>query len=58
MTMEPIKKEIVECIYCDHDVENVDPKKLDEEGWKEIAREHAPDCEWVLTRAHTRDEAD
>lgn len=43
----------VECLYCEREVESTHiPALEDEAGWKEIASEHHPKCEWVLTRAH------
>ena len=43
-----------ECIYCLTEVPaRGDPPRVgDDEAWKQLAREHAPDCEWIETRAH------
>lgn len=47
------------CVYCDHatthELERACPTQ-DEDGWAARAQEHAPDCEWVRTRAHSIDE--
>jgi hypothetical protein len=41
------------CIYCNHDVTVIDPPAVDDDqSWADLAREHATDCEWVITRAH------
>lgn len=43
------------CSYCGLNVPNTTaPATDDDRGWSEIAARHAPDCEWVLTRAHRR----
>lgn len=45
------------CLYCGaqspamHEV----PPAQDDISWRELARHHEPDCEWVRTRAHRRD---
>lgn len=44
-----------ECIYCGATDIQHDEAPTDDEGWAAVAAEHAPHCEWVLTRAHTRD---
>jgi len=48
------------CMYCDLDIEETSdtlvPGVRDDEQWAELAKEHAPDCEWILTRAHRREE--
>lgn len=43
-----------DCIYCNAEVadETRVPALDDEDAWQELAREHATDCEWILTRAH------
>lgn len=52
-----------ECAYCLHNVtapatEDEQPPAIDDSGaWAKIAKEHAPTCEWVLTRAHRQDAA-
>jgi hypothetical protein len=53
-----------ECAYCGDEIEGdvddqgvcTDPVQAvdDDEAWQEIARHHAEDCDWVLTRAHRR----
>ena len=45
------------CIYCTSHIghDNHVPRSSDDYAWADIARSHAPDCEWVSTRAHTRD---
>ena len=47
---------MVECAYCSRDVAtDVDeaPHAVDDDAaWAEFAAEHAPDCEWIRTRAH------
>lgn len=43
----------VRCIYCDRIVWTADPAGVDDDdAWFELSKEHAPDCEWVTTRAH------
>lgn len=48
----------VECAYCMHNVtapksEDESPPAIDDAAaWAKIAKEHAPTCEWVMTRAH------
>lgn len=45
------------CAYCGHECEQGDvPAASDDAAWQELAKDHAPDCEWVLTRAHRRTE--
>lgn len=50
----------MKCIYCKHDLGDFDeqtrliPKT--ENDWAEEAHLHAAWCEWVITRAHTRDQ--
>jgi hypothetical protein len=51
-----------ECAYCGYAIEgDVDyqgvsqepvPTVDDDEAWQYIAKQHADDCEWVMTRAH------
>ncbi len=53
--------ETVECLYCGAEVLGCQecpgaPPADDSEAWAELATEHAPGCEWVITRAH-RNEA-
>ena len=42
------------CMYCECDLtdETILPSIGDDPAWQALAREHAPDCEWILTRAH------
>lgn len=49
----------VKCIYCERMVSFWPevPASNDEEAWEELATEHDTDCEWIATRAHTRDAA-
>ena len=50
-------RDLTECAYCHRDVSetyNV-PDASDDEAWEKLAPEHAPDCEWVTTRAHRLD---
>lgn len=45
------------CIYCGtvlHDPEMIAPPDDDEE-WARIATYHTSGCEWVVTRAHSRE---
>lgn len=45
----------VECVYCGHEVPDEGeyvPEVRDTLEWERLATEHAPDCEWILTRAH------
>lgn len=46
-----------ECVYCGAtNVTDADPAKLrGDDGWLRIAREHVSGCEWIETRAHTRE---
>jgi hypothetical protein len=64
--MSPVSHEgvvgmVVECAYCRRDVwQTVDespPPVWDDRAWDFIAAEHSVDCEWVTTRAHTREAA-
>lgn len=42
------------CVYCGHVVpELLDTRTMDEDDWTAEAAHHAPDCEWIATRAHT-----
>ena len=45
-----------ECAYCARDVKLVEGEQVpaldDDATWTELAKEHAPSCEWILTRAH------
>lgn len=46
------------CIYCEK--EFTVPEKVlpaTDQSWEEVEKlgEHSPDCEWVLTRGHTRE---
>lgn len=45
---------VTECAYCGAETLQTEPPK-DEEDWKLVAAEHADGCEWVTTRAHSRD---
>ena len=42
------------CVYCDQliDDRTLTPEVDDDAGWRELAPDHATDCEWILTRAH------
>lgn len=42
------------CVYCGRSISDKEavPTEDDDDGWEELAEEHAPDCEWILTRAH------
>lgn len=42
-----------ECAYCGCDVPTLTYQEACQAGWNMVAEEHAKDCEWVLTRAHT-----
>jgi hypothetical protein len=42
-----------ECAYCCCDVPALTYQEACLSGWEIVAEEHAKDCEWVLTRAHT-----
>ena len=47
-----------ECAYCNHIVTDGEtPSTHDDAAWVEAAKEHAKHCEWIETRAHTRDAA-
>lgn len=53
MTIAPDEDEIGYCVYCDHEDVTLDPPPVDDDdAWEELATEHAPDCEWIETRAH------
>jgi hypothetical protein len=47
------------CLHCGREMTGPDPDftpKLDDEaGWTAESARHAPDCEWVRTRAFRRD---
>ena len=47
---------MIECVYCGYmvpDEENVPTPPVDDDAeWVELAKCHAADCEWLLTRAH------
>ena len=47
---------VVTCAYCGEHVEDrtTEPVPLlgDDHGWVMLARQHAPGCEWIATRAH------
>lgn len=45
--------EYEECAYCGCDSAPIDGKEAAMIGWEIVAEEHAKDCEWILTRAHT-----
>lgn len=57
-TSEP--EEPVRCAYCDCEIEAPDrltvPKADDDDEWTRLAEQHGPDCEWIRTRAHRRDD--
>lgn len=42
-----------ECPSCHHQVSHINdpPPQSDTEAWRNIAQEHAPDCDWVRTHA-------
>ncbi len=45
------------CVYCGCEIDITEaPPADDDRMWRAAAREHAPNCEWIATRAHTRDE--
>lgn len=48
---------LVECAYCGCTVRPGDaaPKSGDDDGWAEASVGHAEGCEWVETRAHSRE---
>lgn len=43
------------CLYCGYGVsgspEKV-PDELDDDGWNTLAAQHAPNCEWITSKAH------
>lgn len=46
-----------ECVYCGRYVENPRedapaPRIADDAEWTRLGKQHAPDCEWIVTRAH------
>ena len=45
------------CAYCGALAHNANyvPAAYDDEAWQAEATHHAPTCEWVATRAHTRE---
>ena len=43
-----------ECAYCYREVPVRDPREMDAGDWLAEERRHAPGCEWVATRAHTK----
>ena len=46
------------CLYCGRDIEIPEsvPDPHDHDAWTQLATKHATDCEWIVTRAHQRDE--
>jgi hypothetical protein len=48
-----IQSEVEPCVYCDCMVTPLDGKQAASIGWDLVAAEHAKDCDWVLTQAHT-----
>jgi hypothetical protein len=47
------------CLYCEVEVPGRPvPGAWDDYEWEKEATEHLADCEWVLTRAHTRPHPD
>jgi hypothetical protein len=44
------------CAYCGVDLPDSDAAEVpavdDDAEWAELAAQHAPDCEWIATRAH------
>jgi hypothetical protein len=56
--VETIEATLTECAYCGaEDVEDVDPRAIrgDAAAWARLAARHRADCEWIATRAHTRE---
>lgn len=54
--MDANEPDTEECAYCGRDVPISDtPDTHDYAAWGAISRHHAPDCEWALSHAHTRD---
>lgn len=51
--------DLTECAYCNRTVSDGDlvPAVDDDEEWTRLATDHAPDCEWIVTRAHRVDPA-
>jgi hypothetical protein len=53
-------EELPICLHCGREMTGPDPDRMpkleDEAGWEAEAGRHAPDCEWVRTRAFRRDE--
>ena len=45
------------CAYCGADIEDTTtvPAGDDDAAWGALGRDHYPGCEWVSTRAHSRD---
>jgi len=42
-----------ECAYCGHDTDIASVPAVDDDAaWAVVAKQHKPDCEWVMTRAH------
>jgi hypothetical protein len=50
---------VVECAYCARDVADFTheppPAPSADDAWAELAKWHAPDCEWIATRARRRE---
>jgi hypothetical protein len=44
-----------ECVYCFREARLYTISEIAEIGWESIAEEHATDCEWVITRAFSRE---
>lgn len=43
------------CAYCGATIKQRDNLPAfvdDDDAWRQRAKHHAPDCEWILTRAH------
>ena len=55
--LDPNEKEAPQnrCLYCKHDLpdEYRVPRRPDDPAWLELANDHAKDCEWIVSRAHT-----
>lgn len=53
----PDETDETECVYCGRDVETARedapaPSLADDAEWTRLGKQHAPDCEWIVTRAH------
>lgn len=43
-----------QCNYCEEEIEGENVVPRDETEWNVESKKHRKDCEWVLTRAHTK----